>query len=241
MKTSDARIIADRISEFLRVGEYIEAEKEILPVLQTKTAFRLLDIIGEKIGAEISESNPHFIYKLASERTMGGWVVIASALRVLFKNNPVYAIKQTRLYTIQADTWYGTDIFGERVPGPALLSGFDETLNLIRPWRVDPNRWVRRMTGVAIHYWAKQAHGREIYAMQVTNLLEFIEPMYGEKNVDAVKGIGWGLKTLGKYYPYEVSEWLMIQNKKPHSALMQRKAMKYLPVDLREKCMGTAS
>ena len=33
--------------------------------------------------------------------------------------------------------------------------------------------------------------------------------MFEEWEMDAVKGVGWGLKTLGKHYPDLVADWLV--------------------------------
>jgi hypothetical protein len=52
--------------------------------------------------------------------------------------------------------------------------------------------------------------------------------MFEERDVDAIKGVGWGLKTLGRYYPELVSGWLKKQVARPHKALMERKARMYL-------------
>ncbi len=88
-----------------------------------------------------------------------------------------------------------------------------------------------------MHYWAKQAHGKEQFKPQVITLLDLLAPMYSEKEYDAVKGVGWGLKTLGRFYPDIMAEWLARQNRKPHTALMLRKATTFLSVDLRERAM----
>ena len=55
--------------------------------------------------------------------------------------------------------------------------------------------------------------------------------MFEEKNVDAIKGVGWGLKTLGRYYPDLLVSWLkqqIIYQQRHPRALMLRKALTYL-------------
>jgi 3-methyladenine DNA glycosylase AlkD len=145
------------------------------------------------------------------------------------------AFERCRGYAIAADVWYATDAFGERVPGPALVAHFEPSLALLAPWRDDPNRWVRRMDGVAVHFWAKQAHGAASYQPHTLALLDLLAPMFTERNVDVIKGVGWGLKTLGRYYPELVADWLVQQAARPHRALMLRKATTYLPTELRQR------
>ncbi len=57
--------------------------------------------------------------------------------------------------------------------------------------------------------------------------------MFQEWNLDAAKGIGWGLKTLGRHYPRQLASWLPAQVGRPHRRLTLRKAVTYLPEDER--------
>lgn len=55
--------------------------------------------------------------------------------------------------------------------------------------------------------------------------------MFEEWEMDAVKGVGWGLKTLGRHYPDLVADWLaqqVVHRRRCHRALMLRKATTYL-------------
>lgn len=45
-----------------------------------RTLFRLLDCIGEAVGASPLEEANTFLERVAADRTEGGWVVIASAM-----------------------------------------------------------------------------------------------------------------------------------------------------------------
>jgi 3-methyladenine DNA glycosylase AlkD len=127
---------------------------------------------------------------------MGGWVIIASALRQQLTCDLPTAFECSRKYAMSADIWYAVDTLGERVPGPALVAQFETSLALLALWREEPNRWVRRMVGVAVHFWAKHTRGAAKYQTQTSTLLDLLAPMFTEREVDAIKGIGWGLKTL---------------------------------------------
>ena len=62
--------------------------------------------------------------------------------------------------------------------------------------------------------------------------------------MDAVKGAGWGLKTLGKYYPDIMADWLAKQvvfRHRRHRALMLRKALTYLSDEQRDRATGAES
>ena len=59
--------------------------------------------------------------------------------------------------------------------------------------------------------------------------------------MDAVKGVGWGLKTLGKYYPDLVAGWLareIAPSQRRHRTLMLRKTTTYLSDEQRDRAIG---
>lgn len=234
MKIQEARDLGDQIAALVAVERLEDAYALLSPILLARTPFRLLDAIGARVrGAAVNA----FLDRIAAERTEGGWVVIASALRQQIDGDLPGAFERCCGYVAAANVWYGADIFGERVPGPALVAQFDAALVALAPWREHPERWIRRMVGVAVHYWAKQARGAGQYLLQVGALLDLLVPMFTEKDTDVVKGVGWGLKTLGKYYPEPVSDWLVRQSARPHRALMLQKATTYFPVELRRRVL----
>lgn len=232
MDTTQTRKTAGEISQLLRNGETDEAYTLLSPILADRTPFRLLDIIGEQIGMVQDPSVDQLIERIISRRTEGGWVVIASARRVQHSREPGEVIERCRVTIIEADVWYATDIFGERVTGPALVSDFDQALRLLDPWRIDDNRWVRRCVGVSAHLWAKRVKGDSARYGQARSLLSFLAPMFTEWEMDAVKGVAWGLKTIGRYYPDLVTNWLIgeiLPQHPSYRAHMLRKACLFLP------------
>jgi len=239
MKTQEAKELGERIAVLVQAGQIAQAYALLSPVLAERTPFSLLGRIGEAIGAGLLEAVNVFLEHVAADKTEGGWVVIASALGGQLDRDPAGAFARCREYIIAADVWYATDILGERVPGPALVANFQPALDLLAPWREDDNRWVRRMVGVAVHFWAKRSRGE--FASQAEALLAFLEPMFGEWDVDAVKGVGWGLKTMGRHYPDLVADWLAQQVGRRHQALMLRKALTYLSDEQRARATGHSS
>ena len=83
------------------------------------------------------------------------------------------------------------------------------------------------MVGVAIHFWAKRSRYLEESIPRVPELLDFLEPNFEEWDMDSAKGIGWGLKTLGKYWADITAPWLAEQNSRPYRAIIMKKAMTY--------------
>ena len=235
--SQEARTIGNEIAEEISFGNILPAFKILSAILEDKNAFRLLDLIGEALKTCPTEKLDQILEMIAQGRSMGGWVVIATALRSHSSAEPQEVLEKTRSFIIYADTWYACDCFGERVPGPYLLTDFGKTISLLSEWRFDANPWVRRAVGVAIHFWAKRSKGAEGNLNNASTLFAFVKPMLDEKEYQAAKGIGWGLKTLGRYYPRLAFEWLtaaLIIEKRQPLAIIRRKALTYLPSEMKQ-------
>jgi 3-methyladenine DNA glycosylase AlkD len=241
MNTNEARELGADIAACVRARETERAYELLAPVLARRTPFAKLDLIGEAVGREELQPVNAFLEHIGAQKTEGGWVVIAQALNKQLGRDPVGALERCRRYIAAADVWYGADILGERVPGPALVDSFTSALELLASWREDENVWVRRSVGAAVHYWAKRSRGAPELAPQAYALLKFLEPMFEEWEMPAVKGVGWGLKTLGRHYPDLVADWLaqeIIPRERQHRAVMLRKALTYLSDTQRARALG---
>jgi len=241
MKAREATEMGKRISALVEARRPRQAYTLLAPVLAQRTRFPLLGRIGASVGAGQLEAVNPFLARVAAAGTEGGWVVIGSALGQQLRRDAEGAFGRCRGFIVASDIWYGADILGERVPGPALETDFDRAISVLSPWREDANRWVRRAVGVSVHYWAKRSRGSKECASRAEAVLTFVEPMFEEWNMDAVKGIGWGLKTLGRYFPDLVTDWLMqqvVRERRRHRALMLRKAVTYLSEEQRARVTG---
>jgi 3-methyladenine DNA glycosylase AlkD len=241
MNAREARELGRRIAVLVQAGQMSAAYALLAPALAERTPFRILGPIGEAVGPCPLEPVNAFLEQIAAEKTEGGWVVIGSTLGAQLDTDLSCAFARCRNYILVADVWYATDILGERVPGPALVRDFQMALDLLSPWREDANRWVRRAVGVAAHFWAKRSRGAPEYVPRAEALLSFLEPMFSEWDMNAVKGVGWGLKTLGRHYPDLVAGWLaqqVIHRQRRCRALMLRKAVTYLSDEQQARATG---
>lgn len=232
MKATEARRFGEKLASLVEENNIGEANRLLAPFLRERTPFSALGRMGEILGKRSSLMVHPFLDTIAAGRSEGGWVIIGCALGQQLASDLEGSLARCRRYVSQGGAWYVADILGDRVPGPALLSHFDAALKLLDPWRVDKDRWVRRCVGIAVHFWAKRSGGAPELEARAGKLLGYLEPMFSEWEMDVVKGVGWGLKTLGKYYPELVAAWLSEQVERPHRALMVRKTMTYLPDDL---------
>lgn len=234
MNSQEATSLGSEASDLIQAGRFAETHHRLAPILAARTPFALLDRIGAPIGRGEPQLVNEFLEQIAAGKSMGGWPIIGSALHQQLDGDLQGAFRRCQYYIVQGNVWYATDILGERVPGPALVRHFESALSLLAFWREDQNRWVRRAVGVSIHFWAKRSRGAPEITGHAKQLLELLEPMFSERDIDAVKGVGWGLKTLGRNYPDVTSEWLRCQvAMRPYRALMLRKALTYLPAEQR--------
>ncbi|MFC2053730.1 DNA alkylation repair protein [Chloroflexota bacterium] len=241
MKTQEARDPGARLAGLVQRGELTEAYSLLIPVLSERTKFDMLRLIGHPIGRGALSQVNTFLELIAADKSEGGWVVIGSALEMQLNRDRRGAFDRCRGYIIAGDIWYAADILGEQVPGNALVADFKSSLRLLNPWRVDENRWVRRAVGVSAHYWTKRVRGAGEKRNQAAELLAFLDPMFAEWQKDAAKGTGWGLKTLGRYYPDLTTAWLheqVVVRRRRHRAIMLRKALTYLPPEQRALATG---
>ena len=240
MKIQDAREWGDQLADLLSFQRYEEACDLLSPLLAERTPFRLLDANGGGLGIEPLDAVNVFLDQVAAQRTMGGWVIIISTQRQQLNRDLPGTFERSYKFVIAADVWGATDTFGERVPGPALVSHFEPSLNVLAPWQECPNCWIRRVISVSVHHRAKQSRGEVSLLPQARALLDLLNPLFEERCTDAIKGIGWGLKTMGRYYPELVADWLVQQAGRTHRALILRKATTYLPSDLRQRILAAA-
>jgi hypothetical protein len=140
-----------------------------------------------------------------------------------------------------AQVWCASDIIGERVAGGALLANLDGALVKLASWRDDPDRWIRRACGAGVHRWAKRVAGSDESGAR--RVLDFLAPVAGELETDAIKGIGWGIKTIGRHHPRLVVDWIIAQHHRRGrlSALMLQKATTYLSEDERRRALSSGS
>jgi 3-methyladenine DNA glycosylase AlkD len=238
---SQARAYGAQVRQTLENSGVPAALDALNGILRERTPFRLLDLVGAALDTAGEDNVDELLQTLADQRSEGGWVVIASALRERLPRDLAGALEASRKYIAQAQIWYGCDIIGERVPGPALVAQFQPSLEILSSWRSDPDAWVRRALGVAVHFWAKRSRGLPGSAEQTRALLDFLSPMLEEKDYDAAKGVGWALKTCGRYFPQATQPWLEEQllaaGRRP-AAIVKRKALKFLPADFRKNFEG---
>jgi 3-methyladenine DNA glycosylase AlkD len=221
--------IAEKVVSLTSAGNTEAAFCMLKQILDRKCPFAKLDSVGRKIG-QSGVGQPQFFEifdKIIDYNAMGGFVIVGRALIYFLPENFGEVMEKSSEYIIKGDKWYVCDIIGERSLGQALVDYFDETLPWLEKFLKDSNKWVKRSVGVALHFFSKRVLDEP---EKTEKLLDLIEPHMEEKQIDFVKGIGWGLKTIGRHHPDLLVQFLkrQIDLKKNVSKLMMRKAVTYL-------------
>lgn len=230
------RQLAKETARLVLAEDYEGVVNSLKPVLDTKCPFRKLDLLGKKIGKEGITSPKRFIEAfnhIINYDAMGSYVVVGSAFIPFLETKFDLVLQKTKEYIIKGDVWHVCDNMAERSLGHALVDYFDETVPYLKKFLEDKNFWVRRSAGVAIHFFSKRVRNDH---KKTKKLLKLVEPHIEVKEKNTVKGIGWGLKTIGKHHPDLLTEFFskqLKQGKKP-SRLMMRKSLTYLDKEKKE-------
>ncbi len=228
ISTKEIEHLADKVVNLTMAGDVQAAFQELKPILDTKCPFSKLDHLGREIGKESSDFGALIVTfdRIIDYNAMGGFVIVGQALIWFLPSNLTEVIEKSREYIIKGNAWYVCDIIGERSVGHAVVNHFDRTLPWLEILLKDDNTWVKRSVGVAIHFFSKRVLDQP---EKTKKLLQVVEPHLEEKQINFVKGIGWGLKTIGRHHPDILVQFLKSQiEKKNVSKTLIRKAVTYL-------------
>ena len=232
MEKNEALTIADNCIHCIESGPIDKVWDELLPVLNERTSFQMLDTIGSKLGERAlacKNSYLQFFDRLSAKKLMGGYVVIAQALIPLLQEDCRACFEKAKEYMMEGDEWYVCDTFGERVLGYAMIDHYDATRLLFQEFAGDGNHWVRRSVGVAAHFFAKRCRDDKRDNNKAAEILALLTPLISERDIRILKGIGWGLKTFGQYYPELLVPYMKTQiSSKRISAVIIKKCVTYL-------------
>jgi 3-methyladenine DNA glycosylase AlkD len=231
-----ARNIAERCVEAINQKDHEAFWTVLNPVLDAKVPFPLLDEMGRMLGkAGRLDSQKYFgvFNEIVATDKMGGYVIVGQALAAFLEPELEEAIRKAAEIVAEGRKWYVCDIVGERALGQALVAHFESAAPVLERMTVLEDQGVRRSIGVAVHFFAKR---RPEDVERMKRLLSLLSLLVEDKRVFVVKGVGWGLKTIGRHQPKLVEDYLKETIKtKRISKLMLRKATAYLDEGTKRK------
>jgi 3-methyladenine DNA glycosylase AlkD len=231
----DADAVASKAEALIREGNLEKTCAILDPLAFGRTKFPILDRVGTRLGqAGLKETAfLEALDRMISRGSVGYYVIVGSALAQRLGSNMVTCLEKTAEYIIMAENWAKCDSIAERVWGKALVCNFPRAYKYLARIRDHDNRWIRRAVGVAVHYFAKR---KPTATAELRMLLVLLAPELGEREYDAIKGAGWGFKTIGKYQPQLLTKFLENHVKRVHpTKLMLKKATTYLPARTKQR------
>ena len=209
------------------------------PVLDSKVPFPYLDEMGKILGTKGKQDHQRYFDEfdeIIEANKMGGYVIVGQALAQLLETQLKPSIYKAKEAVIKGKTWYVCDIIGERVFGQALVDHFEPAFRVIQKMTSTQEQEVKRSIGVGVHFFAKR-RPKDVDRMK--HLLSMLTVMVEDKRVFVVKGVGWGLKTIGRHQPKLIEDYVQnVLKTKNVSKLMLRKATKYLDDETKQKLLG---
>ncbi len=238
MNRQQAREAAKKCVESINRND-MKALWEVLdPILDVKVPFPLLDEMGKILGEAGNFSPSKYLEvfdEIFAKGKMGGYVILGQALGRFLDVEFETSLSKAKEYIAKGAEWYVCDIIGERVLGPALVNYFEKTLPYLEGLTREEDRWVRRSIGVAVHFFAKK---RPKDKDGMRKLLALSSLLIEDHRKDVVKGVGWGLKTIGRHQPRLMEEYLQeVLKSKRVSKLTLRKATTYLDEKVKENLL----
>jgi 3-methyladenine DNA glycosylase AlkD len=234
----DADSVASEAEAIIRKGDPEKACNILDPLALGRTKFPILDRMGMRLGQASLEEVALLggLDRMISRGSVGYYVIVGSALAQRLGSNMTTCLEKTAEYVVIGENWAKCDSIAERVWGEALVCNFPRAYKYLARMRNHDNRWIRRAIGVAVHYFAKR---KPTATAELRMLLVLLAPRLGERDYDAIKGIGWGLKTIGKYQPQLLTKFLENHVKRVHpTKLMLKKATTYLPARTKQRLIG---
>jgi len=231
----DADAIASKAEALIREGDLEKTCGVLDPLAFGRTKFPILDRVGTRLGqASLKEAAfLEALDRMISHGSVRYYVIVGSALAQRLGSNMATCLEKTAEYVVIGENWAKCDSIAERVWGEALVRNFPRAYKYLARIRDHDNRWIRRAIGVAVRYFTKR---RPTATAELRMLLVLLAPRLGERDYDAIKGIGWGLKTIGKYHPKLLTKFLENHVKRVHpTKLMLKKATTYLSARTRQR------
>ena len=183
-------------------------------LLQAKIRFPLLEYCGEVIFCDLPH-NEHlsFCDQLPVLKTIGGNVLIGIILQKRLPDQFNESFQKAAEYIDADHEWYVSDIIGERVYGYGLLKYPKQALPLLKKLSNHQSHMVVRAVGPGIHYATKKGLDKQWVEKAFRLLLE----KANVKNHFEKKGLGWAAKTIAKFHPDIIENYLKQLNDKTNT------------------------
>ncbi|MCK4547275.1 MAG: DNA alkylation repair protein [Candidatus Eisenbacteria sp.] len=198
------------------------------PVLKAKISDESLALFGEILGEQASKDPERYFRafdEMVEKKSQGCYVIVAKALSRMLETHLEQCCDHARDYIAQGESFEVSDYVGQGVLGQALVKYFDQTVGVLDKLSHDESRWVRRSVGAAVQFFSEEVRDAD----RNQRLLELTLPLMATDDDVVLKGVGWGLKTIGRYHPKLLEKFLKTHiGRREISLAVVKKAVAYL-------------
>ncbi len=174
-------------------------------LLKKKVSFPLLEYAAKEMLSWIPENEHlHFTDSLVATDEMGSYVLAGIILQLRLPLHFDQSIHHACTYIVSGNEWYVCDIVGERVLGYALLTVPEKTIPVLEQLAKQSDKWIVRTIGVATHYAVKKG----LSPIYVEAMFRLLLSLSNVTDFHIKKGIGWGAKTIAKFHPTIIKQYL---------------------------------
>jgi hypothetical protein len=167
-------------------------------VLKRKVKFPMLEELSYMLYEALPDKmHIHLCDAIMNLNEMGSSVMAGKILQFRSPGHLKKSIAKAVEYISANEEWYVCDHIAERVQGYALLTQPDKSLPMLKQLLKHENAMVVRSVGVATHYAVKKGLSEQHAEVMFELLLQYANVT----QYHAKTGIGWGAKTVVKFYP----------------------------------------
>jgi 3-methyladenine DNA glycosylase AlkD len=211
------------------------------PVVEAKFSNESLSLFGEILGEEAAKDPDRYFRafdEMIAMKSHGCYLIVAKALSKMLETHFEPCWHRARDYIAQGESFEASDYVGQGVLGEALIRYFDQTVGVLEELSRDESRWVRRAVGAAVQFFSEEVRDAD----RNRRLLELTLPLMGSDDEVVLKGVGWGLKTIGRYHPDLLEKFLKTHiGRRGISLAVVKKAVAYLDPSVGQDLMRQAS
>ena len=213
------RLIDERLLHYKVAERYLEAVEEVLRRRSIEDPDKWLMICDE-----IADRQTDSAYHLSS-LILGG--ILTQRMKECFDHSRIYLSDTTR--------WFSSDVYAVHVVCRGLKHDFTNAIRYLYEFANDSSVWVKRCVGIAVHHYAKSVRDMP---ERIAVILDLMKRLIGEKDVRVAKGIGWGLRSIGEFYPDLLVKFAKRNfARKKVSKLLFRVAVANLSFDAKEELL----
>jgi 3-methyladenine DNA glycosylase AlkD len=177
--------------------------------LSSKIKFPKLEDLAVLMHDFLNEKEVEMlIQKVIELDHIGSYPFCGKLIQLRIEKNIKHAFKMAAWCIHKGNVWYACDTISERVYGFALLKDFKNAYPLVTQLSQSENFWDRRGVGVATHLAVKWGLPKE----ESAQLLDLALKHKSATNHEEKTGIGWGMKTITKFFPEMVKEKKVIES-----------------------------